>query len=215
MLYSLKSASIDWERPFKLNFALSAGLVKLESYIGVHSVNGQPVVHDLLMQDDEFLDAFEQVCKSGEIDTLDLESRSSIARSIMEEPPTRAFGDQTRLAVLIPIAPIASKNVNAVLLVGVNPRRPYDAEYESWIQSLARSISSSLASLVLLNEQRQAVGQALEMEKRAMSMLEHSPVGASLCDLMGNILYVNRSVSSHRNTVFVSSLHLMSCSGAK
>jgi len=196
MLYSLKSSSIDWERPFILNQALNAGLAKLESHIGVRMSKEAPVVHDLLMQNAEFLETFEQVCKSGHIDTFNLASRPSIASGIMEENPRRGFGDQTRLSVLIPIESIAHKGVNAVLFVGINPRRPYDANYESFIRGLSRSISSSLASLILMNEQKRAVGEALEMEKRALAMLEASPVGSCLLDMAGLVLYANKSVSS-------------------
>ncbi|KIW04769.1 uncharacterized protein PV09_03960 [Verruconis gallopava] len=194
MLYSLEPSKIDWKRPFLLNEAIENGLAKLESYMGVRILdNDEPAVHQKLICEKSFLEVFEQVCRSGKLETFDLESRSHIALAIMEEQPNRSFGDQPRLSVLIPIESITHNGVNAVLLVGMNTRRPYDADYEAFLRNLSRTISSSLAALILGNEQKKRVGEALQMEKRAVSMLEASPVGACLLAMDGTIIYANSS----------------------
>jgi PAS domain S-box-containing protein len=194
MLYSLKSFKVDWKRPFMLNHAIDNGLAKLESFMGVRVAerNG-PAVQHLLMRNQCFLDTFDEVCRSGRIDTFCLESRPEIQTSIVPERPTRGFGDEPWLSVLIPIESIAHKGVNAVLFVGTNTRRPYDADYEAFMADLARAISSSLAALILTNEQKRRVGEALQMEQRAVSMLEASPVGSALLNMQGTILYANSS----------------------
>jgi signal transduction histidine kinase len=195
MLYSLEPSKIEWKQAFKLNSALDNGLAKLEAYLGVRQAeNGGPVVQNLLLEDPEFINVFERVCRTGKVETFDLSSRPTIAETIMEEvPEPRGFGDQPRLAALLPIESITRKGVNAVLIVGTNTRRPYDADFEFFMRDLGRSVSSMLAALILTNEQKRRVAGALQAEKRAVSMLEASPVGSCLIRRDGVILYVNSS----------------------
>jgi PAS domain-containing protein len=190
------SAIDDKSQSFSLKDAIDHGLARLESFLGVaQASNGQPVVHDLLTSDKSFLDTVRTVCSSGEVQVFDLEKRPDIKAKIMEDPPTRGFGDEPDAAVICPIEPTTHKGVVAVLVVGVNPRRPYDADYDSFVRGLARSISSGLASVLLVNEQKRLTGKAVEMEQRALAMIEVSPVGSFLIDLKGEILYANKSVS--------------------
>lgn len=155
--------------------------------------DGRPVVHDAFMNNPDFVSTFAQVWASGQPALFDLESRPDLKALVMEDPPTRGFGDEPRVAVLAPIEPTTRQGVNAVLVMGINPRRPYDAEYESFVRSLARSVSSALASVQLVIEQKSLVGKAREMEQRALSMIEVSPVGSFLMKMDGEILYVNQT----------------------
>ena len=197
MLYSFKTRQIDWKRPFSLHRAIENGQARLDSYLGVRlAVDNEPLVHKLLMEDKAFLDAIEIACRTSQIQLFDLESRPVIAESIMEEPAVRGFGDQSRLAAILPIESMVGRGVNAVLVVGTNTRRPYDADIEAFMRDLARSISSMLAGLTLRNEEKKRVGEALQAEKRAVSMLEASPVGSCLMNRAGVILYVNSSWQS-------------------
>lgn len=145
------------------------------------------------MSNPDFVSTFAQVWASGQPALFDLESRPDLKALVMEDPPTRGFGDEPRVAVLAPIEPTTRQGVNAVLVMGINPRRPYDAEYESFVRSLARSVSSALASVQLVIEQKSLVGKAREMEQRALSMIEVSPVGSFLMKMDGEILYVNQT----------------------
>jgi signal transduction histidine kinase len=197
MLYSLNSANIDFRHPLRLDLALKSGSAKLEACLGMQMISAnEPAVHEMLMQDVEFLDMFEEVCKDVYIGTIDLDARPAITEAIMEPDSTRGFGDQPRIAALLPIESIAGKGVNAVLIVGTNTRRPYDADCEAFLRDLGRSVSSMLASLILNNEQKKRVGEALQAEKRAVSMLEASPVGACLIARDGVMLYANSSFAT-------------------
>jgi PAS domain-containing protein len=190
------SAINDRSESFSLKDAIDHGVARLESFLGVAvGSDGQPVVHELLTNDKSFLNTVRAVCISGEIQLFDLEKRPDIKAKIMEDPPTRGFGDEPRTAVVCPIEPTTHKGVVAVLVIGVNPRRPYDVDYDSFARGLARSISSGLASVLLVNEQKRLTGKAVEMEQRALAMIEVSPVGSFLIDLEGVILYANKSVS--------------------
>ncbi|TLD27691.1 putative hsp90-like protein [Venturia nashicola] len=194
LLYSLQTHAAENPSTHSITDAVISESAVLESFLGVLlDSNGRPVVHEAFMNDPDFISTFAQVCASGQPALFDLESRPALKVLAMEDPPTRGFGDEPRVAVLAPIEPTTRQGVNAVLVMGINPRRPYDAEYESFVRGLARSVSSALASVQLVIEQKSLVGKAREMEQRALSMIEVSPVGSFLMKMDGEILYVNQT----------------------
>lgn len=185
----------DRSRTSSFAESLDLGTVKLESFLGVSQEgDGQPCVHDVLMNDEQFMRAVTAACTSAEVELFDLEGRPDIKAKIMEDPPTRGFGDEPHKAVVCPIVPTTHKGVVAILVLGVNPRRPYDADYTEFVQGLTRVISSSLASVLLVNEQKRLAGRAVEMEQRAIAMVDVSPVGNFLMDMDGSMIYVNEKV---------------------
>jgi PAS domain-containing protein len=190
----LQTDAKDDPNSFSIRDAIKAGSARLESFLGVLlDPSEKPAVHEEFMNDLDFVSTFTQVCASGQPALFDLESRPNLQRLAMQDPPTRGFGDEPRVAVLAPIEPTTRKGVNAVIVMGINPRRPYDAEYESFVRGLARSISSALASVQLVIEQKSLVGRAREMEERALAMIEVSPVGSFLMKMDGEMLYVNKT----------------------
>ncbi|KAF2431352.1 hypothetical protein EJ08DRAFT_713029 [Tothia fuscella] len=192
LLYSMGPAINDGARGFSFKEALDLGTVRLEGFIGVPlDSEGFPTINDCLLSDNDFMVAVRVVCQSGEIEIFDLEDRPDIKVNIMENPPTRGFGDEPHCAIICPIAPTTAKGVLAILVLGINPRRPWDSHYADFVRGLSRVISSSLASVLLVNEQKRLAGKAVEMEQRAMAMVHTSPVGNFLMDMEGQMLYVN------------------------
>ncbi|GAB1518066.1 hypothetical protein RhiTH_001124 [Rhizoctonia solani] len=65
----------------------------------------------------------------------------------------RGFGDIPRTAAILPILVSSSTHSlpHAILVVGLNTRREYDADYASWLESLSAGISNQL-SVVLQRE---------------------------------------------------------------
>jgi PAS domain-containing protein len=167
----------------------------LEAHIGIPLDSiGEPLAHDILIRDDYFSDAVNAVCETNKIKLLDLEGHPDVMAKVVEDPPTRCYGDKPHSCVMCPIQPTTHNGVVAILIVGVNSRRPYDADYDSFVKGLARTVSTALASVLLVNEQKRLAGKAAEMEERAMAMVEVSPVGSFLMDMNGQMLYVNDSV---------------------
>jgi PAS domain-containing protein len=196
LLYSIGASIKDRSQTFSFKEALDSGTVQLESFLGVaQESDGRPCVQEVFMNDESFMRAVKAACTSTEIELFDLEGRPDIKAKIMEDPPTRGFGDEPHNAVICPIVPTTHKGVVAILVLGVNPRRPYDSDYAEFVQGLARIISSSLASVLLVNEQKRLAGRAVEMEQRAIAMVDVSPVGNFLMDMDGTLLYVNDKVS--------------------
>jgi PAS domain-containing protein len=100
-----------------------------------------------------------------------------------------------------------------LLLLGLNPRLPYGNDYHQYISLLSQKLTTSLASIVLLEEEARrgrnaaeeaAYDQAMLKEKLAaqtreaneslqmfQTVAEFVPVGMCFGDLEGNISFAN------------------------
>lgn len=133
--------------------------------------------------------------------------------NLLKDLQWRGFGDPCRAAVICPIRPTKEENVMGLLLLGLNPRRPYDNDYRQYISLLSQKLTTSLASIVLLEEEarrgRNAAEQAaydqaqlkekLEVQTREANesiqmfeaVAEFVPVGMCFGDPEGNITFAN------------------------
>ena len=97
--------------------------------------------------------------------------------------------------------------------MGINPRRPYDDDYDLFVQLLSRQLATSMASVVLFEEeirrgQRAAklaaldrielseqlaarTQEAVESETKFTRMAEFAPVGMFIANSEGRIIYCN------------------------
>jgi len=146
--------------------------------------------------------------------TLLQTSDGTLPSSLLEGLQWRGFeGDPCRAAVICPIRPTKEENAMGFLLLGLNPRRPYDNDYRQYISLLSQKLATSLASIVLLEEEARrgrnaaeqaAFDQAMLKEKlevqtkeanESMQMFEavaeFVPVGMCFGDSEGNITYAN------------------------
>lgn len=137
----------------------------------------------------------------------------SLPPDLLNDLDWRGFGDPCRAAVIIPIRPTKEENVMGLLLLGLNPRRPYDNDYRQYISLLSQKLTTSLASIVLLEEEARrgrnaaeqaAYDQAMLKEKLAIqtreanesnqmfqAVAEFVPVGMCFGDEHGNIYFAN------------------------
>ncbi|KAK2600813.1 hypothetical protein N8I77_010320 [Diaporthe amygdali] len=77
----------------------------------------------------------------------------TLPESLIQGLEWRGFGDACRSAVVCPIRPTREENVMGLLLLGLNPRRPYDNDYRQFISLLNQKLTTTLASTVLLEEE--------------------------------------------------------------
>ncbi|KAL8709688.1 MAG: hypothetical protein Q9220_005628 [cf. Caloplaca sp. 1 TL-2023] len=125
----------------------------------------------------------------------------------------RGFGDECCQAVCCPIHLTTGDSILGFLLMGINPRRPYDDDYHLFLQLLCRQLTTSVASVVLFEEeiargQRAArlaaldrselseqlairTQEAVESETKFARMAEFAPVGIFIADAEGLITYCN------------------------
>jgi signal transduction histidine kinase/DNA-binding response OmpR family regulator len=188
-------------------------ICRLEGALGVPS--GHPIMPDVLRLKDTnngLAAKFREALRTPHpvlIQTRD----GSLPERLLGGIRWRGFGDPCRAAVICPIRPTKEENVMGLLLLGLNPRRPYDNDYRQYISLLSQKLTTSLASTVLLEEEtrrgRNAADQAAydqamlkeklafqtreatESEQRFKAVAEFIPVGMCFGDVYGNISFAN------------------------
>lgn len=95
---------------------------------------------------------FRNVIRAG-IPTVLRVGDGTFPKGLIGEAKSRAFGDICDAAVVIPIGPSTRDNILGFLIVGINPRRVYDHDYSQFMQLLHRQVATSMASVVLVEEE--------------------------------------------------------------
>ncbi|KAH0837429.1 sensory transduction histidine kinase [Fonsecaea pedrosoi] len=137
----------------------------------------------------------------------------SLDPALLENIEWRGFGDPSKIVVISPIHPTTGESTLGFLVMATNPRRPYDEDYDLFVQLLGRQLATSIASVVLfedeirkgeqaaqlaaqdrieLNNQLLArTQQAAEAENKFTRMAELAPVGIFIGNLDGKINFAN------------------------
>jgi len=156
---------------------------------------------DLKRSTEGFVPAFREAMRTREPTLLHTRD-GTLPDSLLEGIEWRGFGDACKDAIIFPIRPTNGELVMAFLLLGVNPRRPYDDEYRAFTTILNRQLATSLASFMLWQEEVRrsrdaAEAAALEQKElehqlalqtnRLRRMAELSPQGMFLLDTEGTL----------------------------
>ncbi|OTB04014.1 hypothetical protein M426DRAFT_169652 [Hypoxylon sp. CI-4A] len=190
-----------------------ANAYRLESSLGVPA--GHPIAPSSLRLDGTnkgLSSSFQQSLKSQ--GPLLLQTKDgTLPESLLDGLHWRGFQDPCQEAVICPIRPTKEENVLGLLLLGLNPRRPYDNDYRQYISLLGQKLTTTLASTVLLEEEARrgrniaeqaAYDQAMLKEKLAVQtkeatesvqkfqqIAEFIPVGMCFGNHRGNITFAN------------------------
>lgn len=68
----------------------------------------------------------------------------------------RGFGEPSTTAIALPIPPLSGTSIRGFLIMGLNPRRPYDEDYQIFIRLLNDRLVKAVASIFLPEEQRRS-----------------------------------------------------------
>lgn len=185
----------------------------LEGSLGLPEGHGAaPVQIDLKEGTEFFGNVFRGAMKSEKPVLLQVED-GTLNAELLEGIEWRGFGDPCQAAVCCPIHLASSDSVLGFLVMGVNPRRPYDDDYALFVQLLSRQLATSMASVVLYEEeiakgQRAArlaaidriqlseelaarTEEAAESETKFTRLAEFAPVGIFIANSQGRITYCN------------------------
>ncbi|KAL2063482.1 hypothetical protein VTL71DRAFT_5287 [Oculimacula yallundae] len=185
----------------------------LEGTLGVppdHRAMVSPL--DLKASDESFAPYLRESMRYNKTILLTTED-GTLSSELIQGLEWRGFGDPCRAAVVCPIHPTTGETILGFLVMGINPRRPYDDDYSLFIQLLGRQLATSMASVVLFEEEirrgqraaqlaaldRQELSkqldlrtrEAVESETRFTRMAEFAPVGMFIADHSGAITYSN------------------------
>lgn len=213
LLYSVADEADSDSSSIHSNSVFATRQCFLEGALGVpvgHAAAPEQI--DLKAGMEGFGPVFREVMTADRPVLLEVGSRD-LPQSLLEGMKCRGFGDLVRAVVVCPIHPTTGENALGFLVLGVNPRRPYDDDYSLFVQLLCRQLATSLASVVLfeeeirrgqkaaklaaldrieLSEQLAARTQeAIESETKFTRMAEFAPVGMFIADHSGRITFAN------------------------
>ncbi|KAF6831997.1 histidine kinase hhk13p [Colletotrichum musicola] len=190
-------------------------LLQLEGTLGVPAGHPTALTHlDLKSSDEGFAPYMRQsMTMQGAPIVLSAET-GNLPTKLLEGLDWRGFGDPSRTIVILPVHPTtAGESVVGFIILGTNPRRPYDDDYQLFIHLLSRQLATSMASVVLFEEeikrgQRAArlaaldrqelqmelylrTQEAVESEYKFTRMAEFAPVGIFIANENGLINFAN------------------------
>lgn len=136
----------------------------------------QEVLHSFALSDDVAADsALAQACvkawKSGDGVNLSTED-GTLPSALSSFASDRTYGDSLRRVIVLPVSSLMGTGSLAIVVMGLNPRYPYNDEYKMYAQVLVDIVERNAALIALPEEQRRAqeladdVNQALAAQLR-------------------------------------------------
>ena len=124
----------------------------------------------------------------------------TLPENLIQDVLWQGFPEPSTTVIILPL--LAGDEVSGFLLMGLNPRRIYDEDYQSFIQLLSRQLLTSLTSTVLIeqagrnqatltNELIIRTREVAETESRFKALAELTPVGMFYMSPIGEVLYAN------------------------
>jgi PAS domain-containing protein len=119
----------------------------------------------------------------------------------------KGYGEPCRLIIVCPLVPTTGEQVEGFLILGTNPRRPFDDNYQQFVHVMLRLLATSLASVVLFDDEvrrnERAINQAAQLqeqllaelqlkEKRFQRFAERSDVAIFILEPTGKYTYRNQ-----------------------
>lgn len=214
LLYSVKDDAESEAGSFHSSGFHTPSLL-LEGSIG--APEGHPCAIDnldLRTSEDGFAPYMRQAMASGGMVVVMSEEDGNLPKALIEGLDWKGFGDPCRTIVVFPVMPTTvGDTVVGFIIMGANPRRPYDDDYKLFIHLLSRQLATSMASVVLFEEEikrgqraaRLAAMDRLELAKQLQlksqeadesefkfsRMAEFAPVGMFIADSEGLITFCN------------------------
>ncbi|KAE9979328.1 hypothetical protein EG328_000973 [Venturia inaequalis] len=192
LLYSVGEGEDEDHLSISSGSTISLKSCHLEGSIGIPEGHpAAPKQLDLKRSREGFVPSFRTSMRTREPTTLHTRD-GTLPEQLLEGITWRGFGDPCSEAIIFPLRPTNGDTVMAFLLLGVSPRRPYDAEYKAFSSMLNRQLATSLASVILFEEEvrhsrdaaetaaleQEQLTQALKLQTdRLQRMTALSPLG--------------------------------------
>lgn len=214
LLYSVIDESDSEASSMHSSSVANPPQINLEGSLGAPPGHPAAIANlDLRLSDEGFAPYMRDVLAHPSTPVVLRTEDGTLPEELIEGLAWRGFGDPCRTIVVFPVHPTTGDSVVGFIVLGVNPRRPYDEDYELFVNLLARQLATSLASVVLFEEEikrgqkaarlaaldrqelslqlRQRTQEAMESEYRFTRMAEFAPVGMFIADGQGIINYCN------------------------
>jgi len=206
LLYSVGEGDDGDHSSTSSGSTMSLKTCHLEGSIGVPDGHiAAPPNLDLKRSREGFIPSFREAMRTREPTLLHTRD-GTLPEALLDGIDWRGFGDPCREAIIFPVRPTNGDAVLAFLVLGVNPRRPYDGEYISFTSMLNRQLATSLASVILFEDESRRnrdAAEAAALEKQQLTqeldlqashlrrMTELSPLGMFLISPEGVLREAN------------------------
>ncbi|KAK2589752.1 hypothetical protein QQS21_012572 [Conoideocrella luteorostrata] len=215
IIYSVKEDTESEVSSLHSGSLLPSSQFILEGSPGVPDGHGAaPEILDWKSSEEGFAPYMRQCLSQGGAPIVLSEEAGTLPTHLLQGIQWRGFGDPCSTVVVLPVIPTTLREaVAGFIIFGANPRRPYDDDYQLFVQLLSRQLATSMASVVLFEEEirrgqraaklaaldRQELSmqliqrtqEATESEYRFTRMAEFAPVGMFIADAHGEINYCN------------------------
>lgn len=141
--------------------------------------------HPLAVKNVELDDSSEQLVRlfkgavTSKVPMVLHQEDGSIPEGLLADISWRGFGEPS--TVIVVVALFAAEEITGFLLLGLNPRRAYDEDYDGFIELLSRQLSSLCTSAVLMEKAKQRHAQlsqdVAESESRFKALTELNSAG--------------------------------------
>ncbi|KAF2664426.1 aerobic respiration control sensor protein arcB [Microthyrium microscopicum] len=202
LLYSVSDTEDPDHESISSGSTISLKSCNFEGSIGIPEGHpATPLQLDLKRSREGFVPAFREAMRTREPTLLHIKD-GSLPEELLEGIEWRGFPDPCQDAIIFPVRPTNGETVLAFLVIGMNPRRPYDETYKSFISLLNRQLATSLASTILHEEEiRRSTAAAIEKESlskqlalqtdRLRRMTALSPLGMFFLNPEGKFVEAN------------------------
>ncbi|KAF2483414.1 hypothetical protein BDY17DRAFT_250480 [Neohortaea acidophila] len=213
LLYSVADENDSDSSSIHSNSAMNTRQCWLEGKLGVPDGHpAAPLQIDLKTGTEGYGPVFKEVMKTDRHAVLEVGSKD-LPATLVQDLDLRGFPDPVRSVVVCPIHPTTGESVLGFLILGVNSRRPYDDDYALFVQLLSRQLATSLASVVLFEEEirrgqraaklaaldrielseklAQRTQEAIDSETKFTRMAEFAPVGMMIAGSDGKLSWAN------------------------
>jgi len=187
--------------------ARPAKLCSLAGIMG-KNITQIPLTLNASDEDDSFQQAVSKAMRSGQLALISIDA-GNMPNWLESQSAGRAFDEPCKSAVVIPVrltSRIDAKgtDVAGFMVLGTNPRRAFDDDYERYIRLWSRQMDTSAASVVLLeqevNRQRKLTAQLTistrhiqESEARFARFAEMSTIGMWITNPAGAVVFSNNA----------------------
>ncbi|HET8824352.1 MAG TPA: ATP-binding protein [Terriglobales bacterium] len=120
--------------------------------------SGHPLAPGTVNAGNDSLWPLEAACSSHEVQAIDLgDSRHEVT--------ARIWNSRVEQAAALPISPSGQGGVTGVMIVGLNPFRRLDTNYQSFLTLVAGQISASIANAQAYEDERQRAEMLAELDR--------------------------------------------------
>lgn len=122
-------------------------------------------------------------------------SDQSLSPSILQRMEAAGVAELPKELIMYPLSSSVDESIEAVLVIGISPRRPYDEDYQLFVDLLARQVESTITFVKLFEKERERLMQraVYESELKFKKFAENAQVGIFSFDAESNITFCNES----------------------